>query len=76
MAEIAIVSEQFNHVQLFDPVPASMTRIKGMDRAQLLVQARSRRHLQVFLSDWYRRITALPIRSKIRWHLEVDPLTL
>ncbi len=76
MAEIAIASEQFNHVQLFDPVPASMTRLKGMDRAQLLVQARSRKHLQVFLSDWYRRITALPIRSKIRWHLEVDPLTL
>jgi len=73
---LAAVMKDYTHIQLFDPVPAHMTRLKGLERAQLLIQARSRRHLQTFLGDWHQRITALPARNKIRWHLDVDPLTL
>lgn len=76
VAALAVVAEDYSHIQLFDPVPAHMTRLKGLERAQLLIQARSRKHLQTFLGDWHQRITALPARSKIRWHLDVDPLTL
>lgn len=76
VAALAAVTENYPHIQLFDPVPAHMTRLKGLERAQLLIQARSRRHLQTFLGDWHQRITALPAHSRIRWHLDVDPLTL
>lgn len=75
-ATIATIAKEYAHIQLFDPVPATMTRLKGLERAQLLIQATSRKHLQIFLSDWQQRITSLPARSKLRWHLDVDPLTL
>ena len=75
-AAFAAIAEDYAHIQLFDPVPAHMTRLKGLERAQLLIQAHSRRHLQIFLSDWHQHITALPSSRKIRWYLDVDPLTL
>ncbi|MCC6916682.1 primosomal protein N' [Nitrosomonas sp.] len=76
LAAVAALSEDYAHIRLYDPVPAPMQRLKGLERAQLLIQARSRRHLQLFLSDWHQRIAALPVRRKIRWHLDVDPLTV
>lgn len=74
--EAAATSEQIAHIQLFDPVPAHMVRLKGRERAQLLVQSHSRKYLQTFLSNWYKYLTSLPARGKVRWHLDVDPLTL
>lgn len=75
-AKIATTSKEYTHTQLFDPVPAHMTRLKGLERAQLLVQASSRTRLQIFLGDWCQRIAALPPRKKLRWHLDIDPLML
>ncbi len=60
-------------VTLYDPVPAQLTRINGRDRAQLLVQARSRRALQLFLTRWGTLLAALPA-GNVRWHLDVDPI--
>lgn len=74
--KIAATTKEYTHIQLFDPVPAYMTRLKGLERAQLLIQASSRKYLQIFLSDWHPRIAALPTRNKLRWHLDIDPLTL
>lgn len=76
VTEIAAAARERSHIQLFDPVPAYMARLKGLERAQLLIQAASRKRLQIFLDDWHQRITALPACSKLRWHLDVDPLTL
>jgi primosomal protein N' (replication factor Y) (superfamily II helicase) len=60
-------------VNVFDPVPASMMRLAGRERAQLLVQSESRTRLQQFLSAWHARLLAeLPHRA--RWSLDVDPL--
>jgi len=75
-AAIAAVSRNSAKIQLFDPVPAQMMRLKGLERAQLLVQAHSRNHLQAFLSDWQQQLNTLPVRKKVRWHLDVDPLML
>ena len=60
-------------VEIFDPVPSQMPRLKGMERAHLLVQSRSRKQLQAFLAKWYTQINTLPTH-KIRWILDVDPL--
>ncbi len=60
-------------VTLFEPVPALMSRLAGMERAQLLVQSPSRARLQEFLARWQPRIAALGER-RVRWSLDVDPL--
>jgi primosomal protein N' (replication factor Y) len=69
-------SKHTRQIQLFDPVPASMMRLNGMERAQLLVQASSRKSLQLFLSDWQPHLVNLPTGNKLRWHLDIDPLSL
>ncbi|WP_292996366.1 primosomal protein N' [Nitrosomonas sp.] len=60
-------------VELFDPVPAQMLRLKGLERAHLLIQSSSRRQLQAFMAEWYTRINTLPAH-KVRWILDIDPL--
>jgi len=61
-------------VALYDPVPMRLARRANMERAQLLAESPSRRALQVFLSDWCRAIENIKAPSRLRWHLEVDPL--
>lgn len=62
-----------NGVQVYDPVPHVITRRAGYERAQLVVQSRSRPVLQAFLADWN---AALPDAAPagVRWHLDVDPI--
>jgi primosomal protein N' (replication factor Y) len=60
-------------VQVFDPVPNTLTRRAGLERAQLLVQSSSRPALQVFLADLSDKLFAQP-RRDVRWHLDVDPI--
>ena len=60
-------------VQIYDPVPHVITRRAGVERAQLLLQSRSRPALQEFLRLWS---AALPASTSggVRWHLDVDPI--
>ena len=60
-------------IEMFDPVPAQMVRLKGLERAHLLVQSTSRSQLQEFLGRWYTEINRLA-SHKIRWTLDVDPV--
>ncbi|HET9701531.1 MAG TPA: primosomal protein N' [Burkholderiales bacterium] len=60
-------------IVLFEPVPALLPRLAGMERAQLLVQSASRARLQAFLEQWRPRLAALGER-RVRWCLDVDPL--
>lgn len=59
-------------VSLFDPVPAQMARLAGMERAHLLVQAASRGALQAFLGAWNKVLFGLG--GNVRWALDIDPL--
>ena len=59
-------------ITVFDPSPMLLERLAGRDRAQLIVQARSRTLLQQFLRQW--SLSLMPLRpSGVRWHLDVDP---
>ena len=60
-------------IEIFDPVPAAMTRLKGMERAHLLVQSGARKSLQLFLMHWRKQLNALS-SHKVRWVLDVDPI--
>ena len=60
-------------VTVFDPAPMSLARLAGMERAQVLLQSRSRPRLQAFLREWSGALYRMPARG-VRWHLDVDPL--
>jgi primosomal protein N' (replication factor Y) len=60
-------------VTLYDPAPMAMARLAGAERAQALMQSRSRPKLQVFLSEWSEALYRMPAHG-VRWHLDVDPM--
>ena len=60
-------------VHIYDPVPNVLTRRAGLERAQLLIQSRSRPALQAYLSAMSARLFEQSPRE-VRWHLDVDPI--
>ena len=50
-----------------------MARLKGMERAYLLIQSGSRKKLQEYLAAWRTKLDTLSAH-KVRWTLDVDPL--
>ena len=61
-------------VALYDPVPMRMARLANLERGQLLVECASRPALQAFLTAWQPVLDGIRSPSRLRWHLEVDPL--
>ena len=62
-------------VMIYDPVPMTLTRLMNVERAQLMVESRSRPALQAFLTRWVEWIgTHAP--ASLRWHIEVDPFEI
>ena len=61
-------------IELYDPVPMTVARIANVERAQLLIEARSRPPLHAFLDAWLASLQAR--RSRLRWHVEIDPLDI
>ena len=60
-------------VTIYEPVPANMMRKAGRERAQLLVQSRTRAELRAFLNAW-QPLLAGTKSTAARWSLDVDPL--
>jgi len=60
-------------VEVYDPVAHVMTRRAGFERAQLVMQSRSRTALQQHLAALSESLFASAPRQ-IRWHLDVDPI--
>ena len=59
-------------VEVFPPVPPSMSRRLGFERGQVLVQSVRRASLQAFLPHW-RDALAHGAAARVRWALDVDP---
>jgi primosomal protein N' (replication factor Y) len=57
-----------------DPVPMTITRVAGVERAQLLLESSSRAVLQAFLKPWLHALR--DTKSRLRWSLEVDPVDI
>ena len=62
-------------IEIYDPVPMTLTRLMNVERAQLLVESQSRPALQAFLTAWVAWLGA-NAPSGVRWHVEVDPLEI
>jgi primosomal protein N' (replication factor Y) (superfamily II helicase) len=73
LREAAALAEPPDGVQLYDPVPHLLTRRADLDRAQLLIQSRSRPALQAYLGALSARLFEQAARD-VRWHLDVDPI--
>ncbi len=61
-------------IMINDPVPMTITRVAGVERAQLLVESSSRAQLQAFLKPWVAALREQ--KSRLRWSLEVDPVDI
>jgi primosomal protein N' (replication factor Y) len=61
-------------VTRYDAVPMRLHRLAHLERAQLLVESRSRPALQAFLARWVAAIRELKAPKALRWHIDVDPL--
>jgi primosomal protein N' (replication factor Y) (superfamily II helicase) len=81
MAGAAKLAGEFNasnrdEVQVWDPVPPTLARKAGFERRQLMVQAKSRKALQQFLSGWLPLVSEHQTTHKLRnlkWIIDVDP---
>jgi len=62
------------HVTVYNPVRPMMERLKGMERAQLVLQASSRVALQKLLNDWVPYLRENKLAQKVKWVVDVDPL--
>ena len=67
-------ASEYSDIMLYDPVPMRLARRANFERGQLLIESPSRRALQLFLSEWRSALEAIKAPSRLRWHLEVDPL--
>jgi len=63
-------------VKLSEPIASVMEKRAGRYRAQLLVQAASRKPLHDFLNQWRSTIEGARQKSRVRWSLDVDPVDL
>ena len=52
----------------------TVTRVAGVERAQLLIECASRAQLQAFLKPWLAALRKQ--KSRLRWSLEVDPVDI
>lgn len=70
-----VLLPQVPEVQVLGPVPAFMSKKAGKFRAQLLLQAKSRKQLHEALLRLEYQLNQFPSR-KIRYGIDVDPLEL
>ena len=54
----------------------AVQRVANVERAQLLVESRSRPALQQFLAAWHDVLRASRPKGLIRWAVDVDPLSI
>ncbi|HEX4843623.1 MAG TPA: primosomal protein N' [Limnobacter sp.] len=57
-----------------DPVPLTVVRVGGVERAQMLIESESRVALHRLLDAWLPMLYEVP--GSVRWFLEVDPVDL
>ncbi len=70
-AELATALAPEGTPTVYPPVPASLARLAGVHRLQLLVEAPRRALLHAFLAQWRHALQEL--RGGVRWAIDVDP---
>jgi primosomal protein N' (replication factor Y) len=73
-ARRAALALEIDGVRVYDVVPMRMVRRAGRERAQLVVESRSRPPLRALLLPWLANLYRLRVARGLRWHVDVDPL--
>jgi primosomal protein N' (replication factor Y) len=68
-------------LRVYDPVPKAVMRVAGTERAQLLIEADSRKQLQEVLEAVDRELRAnsqgrISKTTRVRWLIERDPIVI
>ncbi len=66
------LTKQYQDVQIFSPVAATLARRAGYFRMHMMVRSENRRALQPFLAAW-KKILNEQRAGKTRWAIDVDP---
>lgn len=75
-ARLLLEQNNQNEALLMGPFPAVMERRAGRYRAQLLIQANNRKHLQTLFSASINLIENHKTAKKVRWSIDIDPMDL
>lgn len=62
------------HVMTYDPVRPQMERLKGMERAYILMHSTHRPALQKLLTQLVDQLRSESMATKVRWAVDVNPL--
>jgi primosomal protein N' (replication factor Y) len=62
------------HVITYDPVRPQMERLKGMERAYILMHSNQRPALQKMLTQLVAELRQNKLSAKVRWAIDVNPL--
>jgi len=68
-------------LKVYDPVPKAVMRVAGIERAQLLIEAESRKQLQEVLEAVDRHLREnsqgrISKNTRVRWLIERDPISI
>ena len=66
------------HILIYSPIPMSMRKVANVERAQLLIESKSRKFLQNFLLELKERMSLNHQRYTTvqKWVIDIDPHTL
>ena len=78
LRDAAAAAGSGGRVTVYPPVPPPLSRVAGVERMQMLVEAASRSALQQMLAQWQLPLHALGRRHPrlLRWAIDVDPLAI
>jgi primosomal protein N' (replication factor Y) (superfamily II helicase) len=76
LAQLAaeVKQKSIKGLEILGPIPAAMERKAGRYRAQLMVSAQTRRVLAVGVKAFINLGDAMPLKNKVRWSVDIDPL--
>jgi primosomal protein N' (replication factor Y) (superfamily II helicase) len=61
-------------VTVYGPVRPLMERLKGFERYQIFLQAKTRPALHNLLSPWVMILRNHPLANRVKWSIDVDPI--
>ncbi|MFT2089472.1 primosomal protein N' [Paraglaciecola sp. 2405UD69-4] len=73
LAQVRHFFDHSENVFCIGPIPSLMEKRQGQYRMQLVLQSSQRSHLQHALGQHILQIENLPLASKVRWSLDIDP---
>jgi primosomal protein N' (replication factor Y) len=62
--------------QFIGPLPCLIEKRQGRFRYMLVLQSQQRAALHSWLKHHLQEVEALPLASKVRWSLDIDPVDL